>query len=151
MDKILFSSMFDGWRTPDELFKKLDNEFHFGIDVAADKENAKCPVYITKEENALLKDWGGRGAIFCNPPYSRKLGEWVEKAVFEHHRTGETVVLLIPARTDTKWFHKFVLPYAREIRFIKGRIKFLDRDGKLVNSATFPSMVVIFKQKGGLF
>lgn len=136
--------MFDGWRTPDDLFKVLDDEFHFGIDVAADKENAKCPVYITKEENALVKDWGGRGAIFCNPPYSRKLGEWVEKAVFEHHRTGETVVMLIPARTDVKWFHKFVLPYAREIRFVKSRIHFVYKDGKTKDRAPFPAMVVIF-------
>lgn len=142
--------MFDGWRTPDSLYKSLDDEFHFGIDVAADPENTKCPIYFTKEDNALFKEWGGRGAVFCNPPYSRKIGEWVLKAAYEHSKTGETIVLLIPARTDTKWFHQVVLPYAAEIRFLRGRVKFLDQEGKPKNSATFPSMVVIFKTKGGL-
>lgn len=95
--------------------------------------------YFTKEQNGLLQDWTGE-TVFCNPPYGRKeTGEWVKKCAEESSHCN-TVVMLIPARTDTKWFHKYIYHKAKEIRFIKGRIKF----GGCKNAAPFPSMIVIF-------
>lgn len=133
----MFSSQTDLWETPLSFFNLLDNEFHFDCDVCALPENAKCKKFYSPEENGLLKNWGG--TCWCNPPYGRKIGEWVKKA----SESNATVVMLLPARTDTKWFHEYILNKA-EIRFIKGRLKF----GNSKNSAPFPSMVVIFRKEG---
>lgn len=135
---VLFSSKTDNWATPPEVFKDLDNEFKFTLDPCASKENHKCDKYFTKEENGLLQDWGGQ-RVYCNPPYGRTVGDWVEKAAKESRKENTTVVMLLPARTDTKWFHKYIYGRAT-IRFIRGRIKF----GGSKNSAPFPSMIVIF-------
>jgi len=137
--EVMFSSKTDMWETPQYFFDSLDNEFHFGLDVCATPENAKCSKYFTVADNGLDKEWSGNGNIWCNPPYGREIGKWVKKAS-EESKTGETVVMLLPARTDTKWFHDYIYGKA-ETRFVKGRIKF----GGSNNSAPFPSMVVIFR------
>lgn len=134
--EIMFSSKTDEWATPQDLFDKLDNEFHFTTDVCANETNAKCKSYFTKEQNGLKQEWSG-GVFWCNPPYGKEIGKWVQKA----SESESTVVMLLPARTDTKWFHNYIYGKA-EIRFIRGRLKF----GGSKNSAPFPSMVVIFKK-----
>lgn len=138
---LMFSSKTDQWSTPQALFDELDKEFHFDLDPCADDENHKCSVYFTKEQNGLTKDWSGY-RVFCNPPYGREIGLWVKKC-FEHGCVNNGLaVMLIPARTDTKWFHNYIYKKA-EIRFIKGRIKF----GGQKNNAPFPSMIVVFGNK----
>lgn len=125
--------------TPQDFFDKLDKEFHFNLDPCATSENAKCKNFFTKEIDGLRQNWGGC-IVFCNPPYGRELHKWVKKAYEESKKPNTTVVMLIPARTDTKYFHEYVYHKAKEIRFIKGRLKF----GDSKNSAPFPSMVVVF-------
>lgn len=133
---LMFSSETDMWSTPQDLFDELNAKFHFVLDVCATKENAKCEKYFTKEQNGLLQNWGGyEGFKWMNPPYGREIGKWIKKA----SESGLTVCLL-PARTDTKWFHEYIYNCRAEIHFIKGRLKF----GGCKNSAPFPSMIVIF-------
>ena len=132
----MFSSKTEMWETPQELFDKLDAEYHFDCDVCAIPENTKCKKYYTPEIDGLSQKW--RGNCWCNPPYGKAIGKWIEKA-YDESTKGTRVVMLIPARTDTKWFHKYILPYA-DIYFIKGRLKF----GNSKNSAPFPSMIVVF-------
>lgn len=143
MNKVHFSSETPEWGTPQNLFDELNIEFNFTLDPCATKQNAKCAKYYTQEDDGLSKDWSGE-VVFCNPPYGRVMPKWVKKAA---EAIGGKVVLLIPARTDTKYFHDYIYNKA-EIRFIKGRIKF---EGKQVGSgaAPFPSMVVIFNKKRG--
>jgi site-specific DNA-methyltransferase (adenine-specific) len=133
---VFYSSKTDMWATPQDFFDALDAEFHFTLDACAVKENAKCTAYYTPEQNGLDQPWTGQ--VWCNPPYGRNVGQWVKKA----HDTasgGGCVVMLLPARTDTRWFHDYI--YGKtEVRFIKGRLKF----GGCQNAAPFPSMVVIF-------
>lgn len=138
--EVMFSSKTDMWETPQELFDKLDEEFHFTLDVCAVPENAKCNRFYSPEDDGLFQSWDG--VVWCNPPYGRKISDWVEKAYWENLTYGQTIVMLLPARTDTRWFHEFVLGKA-EIRFIRGRLKF----GGSQNSAPFPSMIVIFNSK----
>ena len=135
--KVLYSSKEEKWETPQDFFDKLNEEFHFTLDAAASSDNAKCTNYFTEEQDGLAQSWGGH-TVWCNPPYCRKTGLWVKKAYEEHQRTGCTVVMLLPSRTDVKWFHDYILGKA-EIRFIKGRLKF----GGSKNSAPFPSIVAI--------
>lgn len=142
LNKALFSSDKEDWATPQDFFDSLNEEFHFNLDPCADPENAKCDRFFTKEGNGLLKDWGG-SCVFCNPPYGRKTtGEWIEKCYKEAQKENTTVVALIPARTDTKFFHDYIYGKA-EIRFIKGRLKF----GNSKDAAPFPSMVIIFRKE----
>nr|DAP15370.1 MAG TPA: DNA N-6-adenine-methyltransferase [Caudoviricetes sp.] len=131
---VMFSSKTGVWETPEYLFKALDAEFRFSLDVCATKENAKCKNYFTPEQDGLKQRW--IGTCWCNPPYGRGVGNWVKKAA----ECGATVVMLLPARTDTQWFHEYIYGHA-EIRFIKGRLKF----GNAQNNAPFPSMIVIFR------
>lgn len=135
LNKGLFTSSTDLWSTPQDFFDKLNDEFMFDLDVCATNENAKCENYFTISDDGLNEKW--TGSVWCNPPYGREIGKWVKKA-HESRETAE-VVMLLPARTDTKWFHDYIYNKA-EIRFIKGRLKF----GGSKNSAPFPSMVVIF-------
>lgn len=128
------------WATPQDFFARLDAEFNFTLDPAASDENAKCARYYTKREDGLKQPWDG--VVFCNPPYGRDIGKWLSKGR-EAAAKGATVVFLIHARTDTRWFHEHVYNVADEIRFVKGRLKF--GDGK--QSAPFPSMVVIYHAK----
>lgn len=137
MNKVLFSSKREDWETPQHLFDKLDLEFNFTIDVCADITNNKCKRFYTKLDNGLIQDWNNE-TIWCNPPYGKKIGEWVKKAA----ESKSTVVMLLPARTDTRWFHEHIYNKA-EVRFIKGRLKF----GNSKNSAPFPSMIVIFRKE----
>ena len=117
----LFSSATDLWETPQWFFDRLNEEFHFETDVCALPENAKCEKFYTPEQDGLKQDW--TGVCWCNPPYGRQIGKWVEKAA----KSNATVVMLVPARTDTKWFHDWALPFA-EIRFVRGRLKFGGRN-----------------------
>lgn len=133
----LFSSNTNEWATPCEFFKELDAEFHFTLDPCATAENAKCEHFYTIEDDGLTKKWGGR--IFCNPPYGREIGKWVRKC-YEESRRCEVVVMLIPARTDTAYFHDYIYHKAKEIRFIRGRLHFNESK----QGAPFPSMVVVF-------
>lgn len=136
MNEGLFSSKTDMWATPQDFFDKLNAEFHFDLDVCATPDNAKCAKYFTPEVDGLKQEWAGR--CWMNPPYGRKIGEWVKKA-YQTAAGGGVVVCLLPARTDTAWWHDYVIK-AREVRFIRGRLKF----GGSRNSAPFPSAVVIF-------
>lgn len=135
-----FSSKTVEWETPQELFDELNKEFQFDLDVCATKENAKCKIFFTKDDNGLKQLWGG--TCWMNPPYGREIGEWVRKAFMHSKTRGIKTVALLPARTDTKWFHNYIYKKDNvEIRFIKGRLKF----GNSKNSAPFPSMIVIFR------
>jgi len=136
---VMFSSKTDKWSTPIDFFRELDAEFHFDLDPCADSQNHKCERYFTEEQNGLLQDWGGC-RVFCNPPYGKAIGDWVRKCYEESHKENTIVVLLIPARTDTKYFHDYIL-HRSEVRFIRGRLKF----GEAQAGAPFPSMVVIFR------
>lgn len=136
---LMFSSKTDMWSTPQYLFDSLNKEFHFTLDPCATSSNAKCKRYYTKDDDGLGKDWSGE-IVFCNPPYGRELAKWVEKSFLESKKKNTKVVMLIPARTDTRWFHDFIYNKASEIRFIRGRIKF----GCAKYNAPFPSMVVVF-------
>jgi site-specific DNA-methyltransferase (adenine-specific) len=140
---VMFSSKTDQWATPQWVFDQLHEEFKFTLDPCADEFNHKCDKYFTKEQNGLSKDWGSE-TVFCNPPYGREIPHWVQKCFDEVHSGNcPCAVMLIPARTDTQWFHKYIYRQA-EIRFVKGRLKF----GDSTNCAPFPSMVVVFR-KGG--
>jgi phage N-6-adenine-methyltransferase len=137
--KVHFSSKSNEWATPQDFFDELDKEFHFTLDPCATPENAKCKKYYTIKEDGLKQDWQGE-TVFCNPPYGRKIKDWVKKCYEESQKPNTTVVMLIPARTDTNYFHEYIYGKA-EIRFVKGRLRF--GDGK--DRAPFPSMVVIYR------
>lgn len=140
---LFFSNKTDQWETPQDFFDQLDSEFHFTLDPCADEMNHKCDRYFTKDQDGLKQDWSGE-VVFCNPPYGRKVGEWVEKCFREVYQGScKCVVLLLFANTDTKWFHDWIYHKA-EVRFIKGRLKF---GGGRVNSPK-PSMVVVFRKPG---
>jgi len=149
----MFSSKSDEWETPQDLFDKLNKEFNFTLDPCATKDNHKCNKYYTIEDDGLSKDWSGE-TVFVNPPYGRSIGKWVKKC-YEEYLKGTTVVMLIPSRTDTKWFHQYIYNKT-EFRLLKGRLKFVNRlfpswneEGNYkLSPAPFPSMIVIYKNKG---
>jgi len=133
-----FSSKDDTWSTPLTFYRRLDMEFNFTLDPCASDSNAKCFKYYTEEDNGLIQDWGGE-TVFVNPPYGRDIKDWLKKAYEESQKPNTTVVCLIPSRTDTKYWHNYVMR-AKEIRFVKGRLKF----GDSKNAAPFPSAVIVF-------
>jgi site-specific DNA-methyltransferase (adenine-specific) len=140
INQALFTSESENWSTPQDLFDSLNYIFNFTLDPCADPSNTKCKKYFTKEINGLSKDWGGH-KVFCNPLYGRdNTGLWIKKCYEESKKPGTIVVALVPARTDTKWFHEYIYPSHAQIFFIKGRMKF----GGSKNAAPFPSMIVIF-------
>jgi len=139
MNKVLFSSEKNCWSTPQDFFEELDKEFRFTLDPCALPENAKCHLFFTPEIDGLAQDWKGH-TVFCNPPYGRNIARWIEKCYLERQKPDTKVVMLIPARTDTVYFHKYIYKMAKEIRFVKGRLKF----SNAADCAPFPSMVVIF-------
>jgi hypothetical protein len=141
----LFSSEKQDWCTPQQFFDELDAEFHFVLDAAATHQNSKCKRCFTPEDDGLIQNWDMGGAVYCNPPYGKEIGLWVKKA-YEEAQKGTTIVMLIPARTDTKYFHEYIYHKA-EIRFVKGRLKFTDENGTPKGTAPFPSMVVIYNRK----
>ena len=132
-----FSSVSVEWPTPQGLFDELNEEFKFTLDPCATHGNAKCKRYFTEEDDGLSQNWG-QETVFMNPPYGRGIKDWMKKA-YESSRNGATVVCLVPARTDTKWFHDHAVK--GEVVFIKGRLKF----GEAKNSAPFPSAIIIFR------
>ena len=136
MTKGMYSSNTDNWATPQAFFDMLDKHFHFELDVCASEDNHKCLNYFDKTDNGLEKNWSK--VNWLNPPYGKVIGDWIKKA-YEESKKGCTVVCLVPARTDTKWFHNYCFNYG-EVIFIKGRLKF----GNSNNSAPFPSALVIF-------
>lgn len=142
MNKALLSSKNMNWCTPQDFFDEINNEFHFVLDAAASNKSAKCIKYFAPETDGLRQSLDVGGVVFCNPPYGREIGKWVKKA-YEEAQKGIKIVLLIPARTDTKWFHNYIYGKA-EIRFLRGRLKFTDEEGESRNSAPFPSMLVIY-------
>ena len=131
-----FSSATDVWATPQDYFDTIAREFAFDLDVCALPENAKCARYFTPEVDGLAQTWSG--VCWMNPPYGRTIGLWMRKAHLAS-RQGVTVVCLVPARTDTRWWHDYAIK--GEIRFIKGRLKF----GNAKTNAPFPSALVIFR------
>ena len=141
MNRVMFSSKTDEWSTPNDFFQDLDREFQFTLDPCSTDENAKCEYHFTKVDDGLHKNWGGQ-TVFCNPPYGRVIGKWVQKAYEESQKPNTTVVMLLPSRTDTKWFHEYIYGKA-EIRFVRGRLRF----GGSTHNAPFPSMVVVFRNK----
>ena len=138
--KVLFSHDSDEWYTPQEFYDQLDREFHFTVDPCATHENHMCAKYYTMEEDGLRQPWSGE-VVFCNPPYSQ-IKQWLEKVKHEHETGGGTIVLLLPVRTSTIWFHEYVYHKA-EIRFIRGRLKFSGSKQR----APFDSMVVIYRKE----
>jgi phage N-6-adenine-methyltransferase len=126
----------DVWSTDPAFFAALHAEFHFTLDACAIAENATCDHYFSPEQDGLLQEWSG--VVWCNPPYSA-VAQWMAKA-YEASKAGATVVCLVYAKTDTRWWHTYCLPYA-EIRYLPGRLKF----GGSSNSAPFGSAVVIFR------
>lgn len=135
---VMFSSSTGEHETPQDLFDQLNEEFHFNLDPCATAKNAKCKNYYTIKEDGLSRSWHGQ-TVFVNPPYGKGVVDWIAKAVSEY----ATVVMLLPARTDTKWFHLYIAKYASEVRFIKGRLRFVGT----ASSAPFPSMLVVFRPK----
>ena len=134
----LYSSQTDEWSTPQCFFDALNDEFKFTLDPCATPENAKCPAFFTKAQDGLEQDWRTH-RVFCNPPYGRAVLAWARKS-YEASQRGALVVLLIHARTDTRWFHEWVYGKA-ELRFVRGELRF----GGSNQSAPFPSLVAIYR------
>jgi phage N-6-adenine-methyltransferase len=133
-----YGSATDNWSTPQHVFDALHEEFHFALDVCASTSNAKCRRFFTKKQNGLHQPWTGR--CWMNPPYGRGIGTWMEKAA-NSADDGVVVVCLVPARTDTVWWHEQVMSRASEVRLVRGRLKF----GDGIGSAPFPSAVVVYR------
>jgi site-specific DNA-methyltransferase (adenine-specific) len=133
-----FSSKSGEWDTPQAFFDKLDEQFGFTLDACASKANAKCNKYFTEEQDGLAQSWKGQ-TVFVNPPYGRGIGVWLEKGYKESKQHNTLVVMLVPARTDTKWWHDYIMK-AKEVHLVRGRLKFGGSD----NAAPFPSAVVVF-------
>jgi phage N-6-adenine-methyltransferase len=152
-------SMATDWATPQDFFDKLNDEFAFTLDVCASPENAKCDRYFTEDDDGLMQKWDG--VCWMNPPYGKEIPKWMEKA-YKASQEGATVVCLVPARTDTRWWHAYA--EKGEKRFVKGRLKFLDCSGSTLRNETasvrdgrhapntgapFPSAVIVFRPNRG--
>lgn len=148
-DNIYHSSKSNEWETPKYVFNSLNDEFNFKLDAAATKENTLCSSFFTKENNALIQDWSSFKSIWCNPPYGKLIGQFLQKG-YEESLKDSIVVFLIPARVDTKWWHNYCSK--GEVRFIKGRLKFQNRtfpswtpnNTHKISPASFPSAIIIF-------
>lgn len=138
-NELMFSSKSNEWDTPKDFYEKLNEEFNFNLDPCSTHENAKCEKHYTILEDGLKQDWGGH-TVFMNPPYGRDIRRWVQKAYEESKKPNTTVVCLIPSRTDTSYWHDYIFGKAKDIRFIRGRLKF----GNSENAAPFPSAVIVF-------
>ena len=134
--KTKFGTGRQDWETPDSLFEPLNAEFAFELDVCATAESAKCARYYTKEQDGLKLPWDGR--CWMNPPFGTQ-GRWVKKAYQEGHRNGNIVVCLLPARTNTNWWHDYCMK--GEVRFIRGRPRFKGAEHGLPQ----PLAIVIFR------
>lgn len=138
-DGYMNASKTEEWETPQEFFNQLNEEFHFTLDVCATRENTKCSRFITKQDNALNQDWNG--TCWMNPPYGRQIKVWMKKA-FDESLKGNTVVCLVPSRTDAGWWHDYAMK--GEIRFIRGRLKF----GGSPYNAPFPNVIIVLRGGG---
>lgn len=136
LNAALFSSATDDWATPQDFFDRLNAAFNFTLDVCASESNAKCARFFTKEDDGLSKEW--KGTVWMNPPYGRGIGDWMRKA-YQSGLAGATVVCLVPARTDTRWWQDYAAK--GEVHFIPGRLKF----GAATTNAPFPCAVVTFR------
>jgi phage N-6-adenine-methyltransferase len=136
LNRALLTSQSAEWTTPQDLYEALDQRFHFELDPCATPQNAKCRRFFSKVNDGLKQKWTGR--VFMNPPYGREIGRWVKKAFEESRHNAELVICLVPARTDTRWWHDWCL--RGEIQFIRGRLKF----GAAKNPAPFPSALIGF-------
>jgi len=140
MNNIHYSSKSNEWETPKKFYEELDAEFNFTLDPCATDDNHKCAKYYTAQQDGLAQSWDN-DRVFCNPPYGRVIGHWVKKA----SESKGLVVMLLPARTDTRYFHEYIYHRA-EIRFLKGRLHFNDAPA----GAPFPLMVVVFRPTKGV-
>ncbi len=139
VQKVMFSSKTGDWATPQDFFDKLNWRYGpFDLDPCASAHNTKCTNFYTAQDDGLSKDWTGH-TVFVNPPYGRGIDKWIEKAYNTAKWENSRVVMLIPARTDTKYWHSYVMK-AAEVHFVKGRLKF----GSAKNCAPFPSAVIVF-------
>ena len=139
----LMTSNTDEWYTPRGLYASLDKEFNFTLDPCCTKESAKCKKFYTKDDDGLSQDWS-KNIVFMNPPYGREIKDWVEKAYKESLKEKTVVVALIPARTDTSYWHSYIFGKAKDLRFLKGRVKFEQKNGKVKNTAPFPSAIIVW-------
>jgi len=135
----MLSSERDNWETPPEIFQQCDAEFRFDLDVCATPDNAKCERYYTPEMDGLAQEW--RGRCWMNPPYGREIGRWMKKAYEAAQTTADVVVCLVPARTDTAWWHEWAM--RGEVRFLRKRVRFVGAP----SSAPFPSALVVFRRR----
>jgi len=140
INQSIYSSKTDDWATPQQVFDKLNSEFGFTLDACATSDNAKCRIFFTKEQDGLAQSFG-KNVVWVNPPYGKFIPQWVKHS-YEQSRLGATVVMLIPCRTDTKWFHEYVTK--AEVRFFNKRLSF----GDSKNKAPFPVCLAIFRPAG---
>ena len=140
LTKGVMSSEHSDWVTPRGLFNKLNAEFGFTCDVCASAENTMCDKYYDEKTDGLSMDWSQNRFNWMNPPYGSQIGKWMKKAC----KSDANVVCLVPARTDTGWWHNYVMGSATEVRFIRGRVKF-SRDGGEPAPAPFPSAIVVYR------
>ncbi len=138
LNRVLFTSHRGDWAAPGELFRELDGEFGFELDVCATATNTKCPAFFSPGIDGLQQLW--RGKCWMNPPYGRDIGLWMAKA-YRSSLEGATVVCLVPSRTDTRWWHEWAM--RGDIRFLRGRIRFMGAP----RSAPFASAIVLFRPK----
>jgi phage N-6-adenine-methyltransferase len=137
LNRSMFTSVTDEWETPREFFDAVNAIYHFDLDVCATHANAKCARHFTKTEDSLLQTWSG--VCWMNPPSGREISLWVKKAYESSLEGGTFVVCLLPARTDTNWWHEYVIARAESVRFIRGRLRFSEK-----GPAPFPSALVVF-------
>lgn len=135
-----YSAQTDEWSTPRDLFAALNQEFGFTLDPCSTHENATCTKHFTRTENGLLQSWKDE-VVFMNPPYGREIEEWMAKAHSSASHENATVVCLVPARSDTSWWHRYAMKH--EIRLLRGRLKF----GESKNSAPFPSAIIVMRPR----
>jgi len=144
VQETMFSSKSVEWETPEHFFNKLHQTYSFTLDPCSTSANAKCEKHYTKEQDGLSQDWGGH-KVFVNPPYGRVMKEWVRKAFEESRKPDTTVVMLIPSRTDTRYWHNYCMK-ADLIYFVKGRLHFKNKaEDSKTSPAPFPSAVIVFK------
>lgn len=147
MNNILFSSNKEDWATPLDVFNTINMKYKCTLDVCCNIKNKKCDRYFTIEDDGLKQSWktSDNEYAFCNPPYGRKIVDWFKKAIEEFKNNNQSV-FLVPNRTDTKWFHNYILPNVSYIYFATSRIKFLTGNNQIYNS-TFPSVVLVFSNE----
>lgn len=146
-DKVAKSLESTVWGTPPEIFDPLNKEFGFTLDVCAIRENAKTDRFFPPEVDGLSQPWG-INTCWCNPPYGKDVVKWCKKALAET-KNGATTVMLIPCKTNTNWWHDVVIPFA-DIRFLRGRVKFIQNGKQSTQALPWPLAIVIYKAKGSV-